>query len=1141
MAPPLRQNRHRPDPPERKGVAKRQGAAVVRRKPVQRATAVRTSGAVNRRRQEGSLLQRLLGAVMPGQSSRRPAAVPIPPAVSREVIPPYQKQEQKSLLNRLLDNAATAKPVVSRPPIEERSAPIPRVERVAPSDRSSVRGAVQPSSLFGRLRKLGAQLPVVSARLRSVPEEAPAVGLPERLGGSFLGRKRDAQPDRPTIESEVDPPVFARGEFNEVDPPVSSGGSGVLGGMLSRLRSKRGESGQGAGEGVLSRLRSKRGESGHGVTEPVSRFEPQLGRGEQVAKEEDFSGSFGRDVEHDPHSYGEEPSVERSSGRYGGGYSTSSPDVEHDPHSYSEQPPVERSSGKYGGGYATSSRPTPRTAVNTSSSREKTSSSSQTGIGLLQGLLSKVIQPSGRKTLPRQSRTTVSSAPQFSPGVQREHAPSSRSASTTPLMGRLLNREKERGRSPERPPRSAVPITPSPTARAPLPKVPMFRGPTAREGPSLFRRLMTRKSRDKAVQRSSFVRGPVFGPAGTPYIDKTNPQARITFMLGFFVLAFSVLALRAVDLTVVQADYLQQKARNQHKKKITLTASRGRILDRHGRTLAISLPMNALSVEVDQVEDRDHLANNLADIIGMPVEELRLKLRSFKAGSYPTIKHQLTPEITRKVRNLDLHALFFFPESRRFYTMGEITGHILGFVNFEGRGREGLERSFEDDLHGVNGTQVISHDRLGRPMPMVRTVTEPHPGADLTTTIDTTIQYIAYRALLKGVQNSQAKAGMAVVMDPNNGEILAMVNQPSFNPNNLAHSKSNDRRNRVVTDLFEPGSTFKVFTVSAALDKGTVTPDTVIDIEYGKTRVADRVITDFHRGTRYLSVSQVLQRSSNVGAAKIGLGLGLEPQESYLRQFGFGAHSGIELPSDPSGVIPDVTHYRKVGLANRSYGYGITTTPLHITTAFAASINGGIYYPPTLIKGKVADGVLVPMRKPPPHRVLSEDTSKKLRKILQSVVTDEGTAIEAAVEGYQVGGKTGTARKAIPGQGYVHGKYYASFVGFIPVDKPKVVIFVSIDEPVGVIYGGKVAAPVFKEIAQEILPRLSIFPDTHTDPVLPDMVETATTNPESVENTSLGQALEMLAKKGIIPKVQGSGMVKSLETPTEGPPRLIMQ
>ncbi|MEO5329110.1 MAG: penicillin-binding transpeptidase domain-containing protein [Magnetococcus sp. THC-1_WYH] len=713
--------------------------------------------------------------------------------------------------------------------------------------------------------------------------------------------------------------------------------------------------------------------------------------------------------------------------------------------------------------------------------------------------------------------------PPVAPPVSREGG-AAVSRDPSPLIQKLFHRPTQ-GRPSQRPARERVAVVPG----------------ASRDTPSLLASLFGFFLRVKIKQRVASIRSSSMAPQVVPYVDKTNPQARITFLLGCYIVVFCVLAMRAVDLTIFQGDSLQQRARSQHKKKIIMTANRGRILDRNGRTLAISLPTYALSVDIDQAENRAQLAADLAPILGVPLDEFRSRMLAFKPGSYPILKRQLPPEVTRKIRNLDHHSLFFMPESRRFYTMGEVTSHILGFVNFEGRGREGLERSFEDELHGINGAQVIGHDRLGRPMPMVKTVTEPHPGADLSTTIDTTIQYVAYRALLKGVQKSQAKAGMAVVLDANNGEILALVNQPSYNPNNLADSKSNDRRNRVVTDLFEPGSTFKVFTIGAALEEKTVTPDTVIDIENGTARIADRTITDFHKGVRYHTVSQVLQRSSNVGAAKIGLQLGNELLEKYIYLFGFGAPTGIGLPSDPGGSIPNISHYRKIGLATRSYGYGITTTPLHITMAFAAAINGGIYYPPTLVKGRVVDGVMVPTHRPPPHRVISEETSAKLRKILHSVVSDEGTAVEAAVEGYQVGGKTGTARKAIPGQGYVRGRYYASFVGFIPVDKPRVVIFVSIDEPGGIYYGGKVAAPVFKEIAQEILPRLAVFPETHVDPPLPDLIDPLAPLSESVENTSLSRALEILSKQGIVPQVQGYGVVKSLETPTEGPPRLIMQ
>ncbi|MBF0631193.1 MAG: hypothetical protein HQL89_09440 [Magnetococcales bacterium] len=762
--------------------------------------------------------------------------------------------------------------------------------------------------------------------------------------------------------------------------------------------------------------------------------------------------------------------------------------------------------------------PAPTPPVAPSAPRERSVAGGRQGLPLMQRLFKKVAQavPKSPPSAPRPPapRAPVAPPPRESVATVKRDTP--------PLIERLLT-------SPQRTPQ-----------RAPLPRMPAS-PPVSRGIPVLVKRLFARNDKSRTAPRRSFLRVPSVGTPNAPYVDKTNPQSRLMFLSGVFMLAFFVLSLRAVDLTIIQADSLKQRALNQHKKKIVMTANRGRILDRNGRTLAISLPMHSLSVDIDQVEDRYQLARNLAPIINVPESELRSRLQSFKPGSYPILKRQLSPETARKIRNLDHAALFFIPESRRFYTMGEITGHILGFVNHEGRGREGLERSFEDELHGINGAQVISHDRLGRPMPMVKTVTEPHPGSDLAITIDTTIQYIAYRALLKGVQASQAKAGMAVVLNPDNGEILAMVNQPSFNPNNLAQSKSNDRRNRAVTDLFEPGSTFKVFTIAAALEEGTVTPNTVIDIEYGKTRVADRIITDFHRGERYHTVSQVLQRSSNVGAAKIGLELGHKNLEKFIRLYGFGAPTGVELPSDPGGSIPDITHYQKVGVANRSYGYGITTTPLHIAAAFGASINGGIFYPPTLIRGKVVDGVVVPLHKQhAPHRVISEETSKKLRTILQSVVTPEGTAIEAAVDGYQVGGKTGTARKAIPGQGYVRGRYYASFVGFIPVEKPKVVIFVSIDEPSGIYYGGKVAAPVFKEIAQEILPRLSIFPDTHTPPPLPDLMDPPPAN-DIIENVSLSRALEILTQQGIVPQIQGYGVVKSLETPKEGPPRLIMQ
>ncbi|MBF0384088.1 MAG: penicillin-binding protein 2, partial [Magnetococcales bacterium] len=316
-----------------------------------------------------------------------------------------------------------------------------------------------------------------------------------------------------------------------------------------------------------------------------------------------------------------------------------------------------------------------------------------------------------------------------------------------------------------------------------------------------------------------------------------NPALRLEILLGLFMLAFVILAIRAFDLTILQGETLQRRAQNQHKKKIIVPAKRGRLIDRNGRTIAVSMPMKSLSVDMDLVEAPTKLANRLAPLIGKDRKQLVRKLNQARKGSFPVLKRQLPPDTIRKIRMMNHPALFFKPQNKRFYTMGEVTSHVLGFTNYDGIGMEGLERAKEKELQGQPGAHIITRDRLGRLMPKVQLMTPAKPGSDVVLSIDTTIQYIAYRALLKGVTKSKAKSGFAIVMNPNNGEVLAMVNQPSFNPNDLAHSSDQGRRNRAVADLFEPGSTFKIFTVAAALDTDTITPNTVIDIEGGKFKV----------------------------------------------------------------------------------------------------------------------------------------------------------------------------------------------------------------------------------------------------------------------------------------------------------------
>lgn len=648
-----------------------------------------------------------------------------------------------------------------------------------------------------------------------------------------------------------------------------------------------------------------------------------------------------------------------------------------------------------------------------------------------------------------------------------------------------------------------------------------------------------------------------------------NLRMRLYLLTGLFMLAFAILAARAIDLSVLQGEDLHRRAQNQYQRKITAQAHRGQFLDRRGHTLAISLPVRSLSVDLNHVKDRMALADRLAPLIGMEKQYLRHRLKKAKPNSYPILARKLPPSVIHKIENLRHPALFFMPDMQRYYTMGEIMGHILGFLNYDGTGAEGLEKVYEKELQGQAGSRIITQDRMGRIMPIVRNITEAKPGTDVVLTIDATIQYIAYRALMKGVTKHKAKAGSVIVMDPNTGDILAMVNQPAFNPNNILDSHPDNRRNRAIMDAFEPGSTFKIFTIGSALDLGLIKETTIIDIEKGKIRIGDRIIRDLHAENSLISVSQVIQKSSNVGAAKIGMMMKADQLEKYILNFGFTRATGVEQTNEASGSMADITHYRFVGQANRSYGYGLTATPLQIITAVTAAINGGQLRPPHLVAGKMIDNQQIPIPREPPKRVLGEKTSATLRHILTTVVSSEGTAVQAKVAGYTVAGKTGTARKASGKQGYMSGNYFASFVGFIPAESPKLIIFVGIDEPESKqYYGGLAAAPVFREIAEEVLPLLSVLPSTPTALQLPPIRDNnkpvatpapseppAPTGkkpttplppeepppPSPLLHLSLAEALQQLKAKGITPLVEGMGRVAREETTKEGELRLILE
>lgn len=635
------------------------------------------------------------------------------------------------------------------------------------------------------------------------------------------------------------------------------------------------------------------------------------------------------------------------------------------------------------------------------------------------------------------------------------------------------------------------------------------------------------RKRAAGKKRAAPIRSGPRQPPGPPPPEEQVRQ-RLDLFLGLFLLAFFILGVRAMDLTVLQGDRLRVKAQDQHKKRVAIPAHRGRITDRHGRPLAISLPVKSLSANIDLVEDRKALANKLAPILGISKKRLRRKLVKARKHSFPVLRRKLPPGVVKKVEALNAPGLFFREELQRFYPFGEVTAHLIGFVNIDGKGMEGLESAYDAHLTGRPGSRMITRDRRGRLMPESTVLRAASPGGEVRLTIDATIQYVAYRALLKGIERAKGKSGTVVVLDPNNGEILAMVSQPGFNPNNLGRSTPESRRHRAIYEAYEPGSTFKVFTVGAALDKGLIKPETVFDCENGRFKVQDRTIRDHHKYGD-LTVAEILQKSSNTCSAKIGLQMGDREQEEYLRKFGFGAPTGVEVGPETGGRIPDIRHYRDVGLANRSFGQGVSVTSLQTAAAGAAAINGGLWRQPRLVLSGEKGGQVI--KEPPPivRRAISVKTSRQLREILKGVVLPGGTAPKARLEGYEASGKTGTAQKASRKGGYAKGKYIASFLGFAPADKPKLVILAMVDEPTNGYYGGEIGGPIFREIAQEILPHLGALPRRERAAALPGRRPKARAAPQGdMTGISLAEALEKLHAKGVIPRISGYGRVQGI-------------
>jgi cell division protein FtsI (penicillin-binding protein 3) len=543
-------------------------------------------------------------------------------------------------------------------------------------------------------------------------------------------------------------------------------------------------------------------------------------------------------------------------------------------------------------------------------------------------------------------------------------------------------------------------------------------------------------------------------------------RIRIIMVSSLFACCFLAVTARSFHLQVLQHDQLVKLAERQHNRTIPIIPARGGIFDRTGAPLAVSLEMDSLYAEPKRISNPAGTAEALAPILQIPQRELQKKLSSERGFAW--VARQLTPETAAKIKQLKLTGIGFVKESKRFYPNFEIASHVLGFTGMDPEGLEGIERRYDATILGSTGYLITERDALGRDVSIKNAVVRSSaPGKNLVLTLDKNIQYFAEKELAKAVQDSGAKGGMALVADPATGKILAMANYPTFNPNSFKQYPTVQLRNRCVSDSFEPGSTFKVFLLSAALEEKIVRPQDGINCENGRYSFGGRIIRDDHPHGR-VSVAEVLKYSSNIGSAKIGLKLGDDRLHRYLKAFGFGDKSGVDLPGEASGGLRPVSRWYGSDLATISFGQGVSTTALQLVSAMSAVANGGLLMKPYLVE-RVTDNTGQELQHFDPQtvrRVLSTETAATVTRMMEGVTQKGGTGTSASIEGFRVAGKTGTAQKVDPvSKGYSATKRTASFIGFVPADKPLLTILVVIDEPATSPYGGVVAAPAFREIA----------------------------------------------------------------------------
>ncbi|MGH8753554.1 MAG: peptidoglycan D,D-transpeptidase FtsI family protein [Burkholderiales bacterium] len=552
------------------------------------------------------------------------------------------------------------------------------------------------------------------------------------------------------------------------------------------------------------------------------------------------------------------------------------------------------------------------------------------------------------------------------------------------------------------------------------------------------------------------------------------PAWRSRMVLLALVLWFCGLAGRAFYLQSMHNNFLQQKGDARYSRVIEITAHRGVITDRSGEPLAISTPVESVWVSPADIEITAQKQKQLAKLLEIDNAEISKRLHE-TGREFVYLKRHLSPEEAAKVVQLKIPGVFLQREYRRYYPAGDVMAHLLGFTDVDDNGQEGLELAYQDWLAGKPGSRRVIKDRLGHIVEDVESIKVPQEGRMLVLSIDSKIQYLAYRELKKAVEAQRAKAGGIVVLDANSGEVLALASVPSYNPNNRTKFNPQRTRNRVITDLFEPGSTLKPFTIAAALEAGVVTPNSVIETAPGQFNIGNATIHDAHHEGP-LTVAQVIQKSSNIGAAKIALALTSQSLWNIFNRVGFGAMPRSGFPGEVSGKLRSYKTWRPIEQATMSYGHGISVSLIQLARAYTVFATEGKLQPLSLLK----------LDTPPSGSfVISAATARAVRSMLELVVEPGGTAPRAQVLGYRVAGKTGTAHK-LEGGSYAGDRYVSSFVGMAPASAPRLIVAVMLDEPsAGQYYGGAVAAPVFSQVMAGALRILDIPPDEPSNNVLP--------------------------------------------------------